>query len=197
MRKRRHMHGPMDTVNKTSSGLKCMEHMGTLSGIRQGTTHSRYCTSFTCVGNKDVPDVQCVVCNKIPANSSLAPAKLCRHLETKHAEYEDKDVSFFKRQYDSLGNCKLLMINIAQTDNESATEASYRVSYCIALAGEAHTIGETLINPCVKDIVACMLSEQSGKKIGAVHLSNNTVAHHITDLANDIERASLPTENLP
>ncbi|CAM4563775.1 unnamed protein product, partial [Caretta caretta] len=54
--------------------------------------------SFTCVGNKDVPDAQCIMCNKILENSSLAPAKLHRHLETKHAEYKDKDISFFKRQ---------------------------------------------------------------------------------------------------
>ncbi|XP_029768663.1 zinc finger BED domain-containing protein 5-like [Terrapene carolina triunguis] len=144
--------------------------------------------SFTCVGNKDVPDAQCVKCNKILANSSLAPAKLRRHLETKHAEYKDKDISFFKRKRDSLGNCKLSMIKIAKTDNKSATEASYRVSYRIALAGEAHTIGEMLIKPCTKDIVTCMLSEQSGKKIDAVQLSNNTVARRIKDLANDIEK---------
>uniref|UniRef100_A0A674KES1 BED-type domain-containing protein n=1 Tax=Terrapene triunguis TaxID=2587831 RepID=A0A674KES1_9SAUR len=144
---------------------------------------------FTCVGNKDVPDAKCVVCNKILANSSLAPAKLRRHLETKHAEYKDKDISFFKqKKHDSLGNCKLSMIKIAKTDNKSATEASYRVSYRIALAREAHTIGETLIKPCAKDIVMCMLSEQSGKNVDAVQLSNNTVARHIKDLVDDIEK---------
>ncbi|XP_043397851.1 LOW QUALITY PROTEIN: zinc finger BED domain-containing protein 5-like [Chelonia mydas] len=142
----------------------------------------------TCVGNKDVPDAQYVVSNKILANSSLAPAKLRRHLETKHAEYKDKDISFFKRQRDSLENCKLLMIKIAKTDNESATEAPYRVSYHIALAGEAHSIGEKFIKPCAKDIVTCMLSEQSGKKIDAVQLSNNTVARRSKDLADDIEK---------
>uniref|UniRef100_A0A8C3HM34 Zinc finger BED domain-containing protein 5 n=1 Tax=Chrysemys picta bellii TaxID=8478 RepID=A0A8C3HM34_CHRPI len=120
--------------------------------------------------------------------SSLAPAKLRRHLETKHAEYKDKDIRFFKRKRDSLGNCKLSMIKIAKTDNKSATEASYQVSYRIALAGEAHTIGETLIKPCAKDIVMCMLSEQSGKKIDTVQLSNNTVARRIKDLADDIEK---------
>lgn len=41
----------------------------------------------------------------------------------------------------------------AKTDNESATEATLRVSYRIARCGEAHTIGETLIKPCTKDII--------------------------------------------
>ncbi|CAM4530892.1 unnamed protein product [Lepidochelys olivacea] len=80
------------------------------------------------------------------------------------------------------------MIKMAKTDNESATEAPYRVSYHIALAGEAHSIGEKFIKPCAKDIVTCMLSEQSGKKIDAVQLSNHTAARCIKHLANDIEK---------
>uniref|UniRef100_A0A452HAN9 Zinc finger BED-type containing 5 n=1 Tax=Gopherus agassizii TaxID=38772 RepID=A0A452HAN9_9SAUR len=106
---------------------------------------------FMYVGNKDVPDAQCIVCNKILANNSLVPAKFRRHLET----------NFFKRKRDSLGNCNLLMIKIAETDNKSATEASYRVSYHIALAGEAHTIGETLIKPYAKAIYSLHLDEST------------------------------------
>lgn len=83
---------------------------------------------FTCVGNKDVPDAQCVVCNKILAKSSLAPAKLHRHVETKHAEY--KDIRFFKRKRDSLGNCKRSMIKIAKTDNRSILSSKLWYSTC-------------------------------------------------------------------
>jgi hypothetical protein len=36
------------------------------------------------------------------------------------------------------------MVKSSKTGNESATEASYRVSYRITLAAEAHTISETL-----------------------------------------------------
>jgi hypothetical protein len=45
------------------------------------------------------------------------------------------------------------MLKIVKTDNENATEASYKVSYRISLAGEEHIIGESLIKPCAKDIV--------------------------------------------
>ena len=38
------------------------------------------------------------------------------------------------------------MVKSSKTDNENATEASYRVSYGIALAGEVHTVAETIIN---------------------------------------------------
>ncbi|KAL0629332.1 Zinc finger BED domain-containing protein 5 [Plecturocebus cupreus] len=51
--------------------------------------------------------------------------KLRRHLETKHAAYKDKDISFFKQHLDSPENNKPPTPKIVNTDNESATEASY------------------------------------------------------------------------
>ncbi|KAF2901803.1 hypothetical protein ILUMI_04386 [Ignelater luminosus] len=134
---------------------------------------------FTSTGNSDAPDAICVLCHKILANSSLAPAKLRRHFETIHSDHQGKDLHFFKRQRDSLEKSKHQMITIAKTENENATEAYYRVSYRIALNGEAHTIGETLIKPCVKDIVSCVINEQTAKKIDAVQLSNNTLIHRL------------------
>lgn len=140
---------------------------------------------FTYFGNRDAPHAQCVLCKKILSNSSLAPSKLRRHLETKHAAYKDKDISFFKQHLDSPENNKPPTPKIVNTDNESATEASYNVSYHIALSGEAHTIGELLIKPCAKDVVMRMFDEQYSKKIDAVQLSNSTVARRIKDLAAD------------
>jgi len=37
------------------------------------------------------------------------------------------------------------MVRSSETDDKNNTEASYRVSYHIALAGKAHTLAETLI----------------------------------------------------
>jgi hypothetical protein len=39
-----------------------------------------------------------------------------------------------------------LMVKSSKTDNENATEVSYRVSYHSALAGEVHSFAETIIN---------------------------------------------------
>ncbi|GBL97534.1 Zinc finger BED domain-containing protein 5 [Araneus ventricosus] len=66
-------------------------------------------------------------------------------------------------------------------------EASYKVSYRIALAGEAHVIGESLIKPCLQDIVLCVLDESYSKQVESVSLSNNTVKKRINDIADDIE----------
>ncbi|GBO11658.1 Zinc finger BED domain-containing protein 5 [Araneus ventricosus] len=74
-----------------------------------------------------------------------------------------------------------------KTDNQKITEASYKVSYHTALAGEAHVIGESLIKHCVQDIVSCVLGESYSKQVESVSLSNNTVKKCINDIANDIE----------
>jgi hypothetical protein len=76
----------------------------------------------------------------------------------------------------------------SKTDNEDATEASYRVSCRIALAGEAHTIAETLTKPCAIEMSACVLGEQLKKRLERVQLSNNTVKGRIQDLSTDIEK---------
>jgi hypothetical protein len=62
------------------------------------------------------------------------------------------------------------------------------VSYCIAFAGETHTIAETLIKSCSIEMAACVLGEQSKKKLETVQLSNNTVKRRIQDLSTDIEK---------
>jgi hypothetical protein len=90
----------------------------------------------------------------------VLPAKLCRHRDTNHPEYKDNDISFFKRKLGALTNCRSLMAKSSKADSERATQASYRVSYGIAFAGDAHTITETLIKPRAIEMAACVLSEQ-------------------------------------
>uniref|UniRef100_K7FW21 DUF4371 domain-containing protein n=1 Tax=Pelodiscus sinensis TaxID=13735 RepID=K7FW21_PELSI len=146
----------------------------------------RYCEDylafgFTSNGNEDAPGAQCVVCSKILSNSCLVPTKLRRHFETNHPEYRDKDILFLSKSLNRLKK------KIAKSDHENATEASYNVSYRISLAKAAHTIGESLIKPCAKDVM-CMLDQESSKKVEAVPLSNNTVTRRIHDLVADIEK---------
>jgi hypothetical protein len=50
---------------------------------------------FTSVGDPSAPNGECVICFKTFTNSSLAPAKLLRHLHTNHNEYKDKPIQFF------------------------------------------------------------------------------------------------------
>jgi hypothetical protein len=67
-------------------------------------------------------------------------------------------------------------VSTTSNDNKNAQEASYRVSYRVAKALEAHPIAENLICPCIKNVVQCMLGEKVSKKINIVPFSNKTLS---------------------
>ncbi|GFY07032.1 zinc finger BED domain-containing protein 5 [Trichonephila clavipes] len=130
----------------------------------------------------------CMLCSKLLPNSSMASAKLRRHLETVHPECKDKNQDFFVRKKEQLLESQKTMMHVTQTINEKATEASYLVSSRIAQAGEAHTITENLMKPCVLDITKCMFDEKSAKHVSTVPLSNDTVSRRIHDLASYVKQ---------
>ena len=43
----------------------------------------------------------CVVCGETLANSSMAPSKMQRHLETQHKEHKSKEEGFFRAKLNS------------------------------------------------------------------------------------------------
>jgi len=52
---------------------------------------------FTYTGDKNYPDALGTLYNTV-----LLPAKLRRHSGTNHPEYQDKNLSFFKRKLEAL-----------------------------------------------------------------------------------------------
>ena len=49
--------------------------------------YSQYLScGLTSIGDEKAPDALCIFCHTILANSSLAPAKLQRHMETRHCK---------------------------------------------------------------------------------------------------------------
>lgn len=130
---------------------------------------------------------QCVVCGQTFQNSTLFPAKMIRHLQSKHAQYKDKPVDFFTRKRDELIKNQKCMQKVAMGTNEKATEASYRVSLKIAEMGAAHTIAENLIKPCALELARCILNDKAAAEISLVPLSNNTVSRRIHDMADDVK----------
>ena len=87
----------------------------------------------------------------------MAPAKLKRHFKTSHLSYQNKDIAFFERKLQS----RCLMAKKFKTKQENATAASYKASYRIALASEAHIIAELLIKPVMTDVASCVLDKVS------------------------------------
>uniref|UniRef100_A0AAY5KQC3 BED-type domain-containing protein n=1 Tax=Esox lucius TaxID=8010 RepID=A0AAY5KQC3_ESOLU len=105
---------------------------------------------------------QCVVCAEVLANDSMKPCKLKRHLETKHAGIKDKPAEYLKRKLD------------VPHQQQATISVHSTVGQRIAKLGKPHTIAETLILPAAQDM------------LGAVPLSNDTVARRISDMSNDI-----------
>jgi len=114
-------------------------------------------------------------------NNSLNPAKLKKHLETNHPTLQNKNVEYFKKKCNELKNRKKTFMNFVKNDN-NALEVSYRVSYRIAQQGEAYTIAEKLIKPCVKDVVTIMIGEKHVKLVDYIPLSDTTILKRVKDV---------------
>ncbi|GFT29332.1 protein FAM200B [Trichonephila clavipes] len=104
----------------------------------------KYGFTFCVVDDEERPI--CVICNEKLANESMKPAKLQRHLETKHKELLNKHAAFFQRQAENL---KIQSANLKKftTIPQKALQASLEVSYLIGKTMKPHTIGESLIHP--------------------------------------------------
>ncbi|GBP61685.1 Zinc finger BED domain-containing protein 5 [Eumeta japonica] len=63
------------------------------------TKKKKYDASYISFGFVDSNgSTLCMLCSKLLPNSSMAPAKLRRHLETVHPESKDKNKEFFVRK---------------------------------------------------------------------------------------------------
>lgn len=144
---------------------------------------------FFWTGDAEDPNPHCVLCYDILANEAMKPAKLKRHLETKHRDYTSKPLAFFERKCDEL---KSHMKKEATTyfvpgENAKATEASFKVSQLIAKAGKPYSIGQTLIKPSAKLMANILLGEKASNEIDKIPLSNDTVQRRIIAMAENVK----------
>ena len=169
---------PLEVLNQAPSGT---------SATGKGTVKRMYHDSYLDIGFVKISDnkPQCVICGKVLPNSSMFPAKMRSHFEGVHPDCKEKPSDFFRRKYGELTKAQKIITYHSTTVNEKALMASYLVSYRVAQAGEAHTIAENLIKPCVKDRAECMLNGRATELVGTVPLSNNTISRRIWDLAED------------
>lgn len=129
------------------------------------------------------PKPVCVICNEVLANESMRPNKLRRHIDTKHTDLNSQPLEFFQKKLNALKMSKRKLLHFTKI-NEKAMRASYLISYRIAKTGTAHTIGETLVLPAIKDTVEIMFGENSLKEVETIPLSNNTVMRRIGEMSN-------------
>lgn len=143
---------------------------------------------FICRGREDEQKPQCVLCYETLSNESMKPAKLRRHLETKHKEHINKPVEYFqRRQQDLLSRQKSIEKIATGCDNENAVFASYDVSLLIAKSGKPHTIEEELLLPAAKAIASRMHGDKAAKNYDMISLSNTTVKWRIEDMSDNVK----------
>jgi hypothetical protein len=121
---------------------------------------------FTWCGDESEQKPQCVLCYEVLSNECMKPAKLRRHLETKHCDVKNKPIQFSQRRLKTL-NC-----------------GKDKVS---AKTGKPHSIGENLLLPAIKDVVKTMFGHKFLKYIDLIPLSNDTVGRRINDMAGNVE----------
>ena len=62
---------------------------------------------FTSISENGMTKPQCVLCNAVLSVESMKPSKLKRHLNTKHPEHVEKNLSFFEGKELTLKRQKL------------------------------------------------------------------------------------------
>ena len=59
--------------------------------------------------------------------------------------------------------------------NNASVHASFAIALHVAKAKKAHTIGETLLKPCILESVKLMLGEKASQTMKQISLSNDTI----------------------
>ncbi|CAG4955502.1 unnamed protein product [Parnassius apollo] len=88
----------IDTESDASTSTKQATATSETTGKRQRIFKESYIQfGFKCTVLNFEQRPQCVFCSEVLANESMKPAKLKRHLETKHPQLKNKDESYSKR----------------------------------------------------------------------------------------------------
>ena len=146
---------------------------------------------FTSKSDNDKEKPQCVLCYAVLSNPAMKSSKLKRHLQKKHPEHMEKDLSFFQRQKLSLKRQNQDASGYFYQQSTASVQASFDVALQIAKHEKPHTIGETLIKPCALNMVKLILGETRAKKIQQVSLSNDAIKRRISLMSTEVKQQVL------
>ncbi|XP_063872067.1 LOW QUALITY PROTEIN: protein FAM200C-like [Scylla paramamosain] len=86
---------------------------------------------------------------------------------------------------------KLDSSSVFHQETWKLVEASYELSLLIAKAKKPHSVGETLVKPCLLSAANTVLGEESQRKLSKISLSDNTAKRRIDELSEDIKEQVL------
>ena len=71
--------------------------------------------------------------------------------------------------------------------NNAAVRASFAIALHVAKTKKAHTIGKTLLKPCILASVKLMLGERASQTMKQISLSNDTIKSRIHEMSKNIK----------
>ena len=71
--------------------------------------------------------------------------------------------------------------------NSAAVHASFAIALHVAKARKAHTIGKTLLKPCILESMKLMLGEKASQTMKQISLSNDTIKSRIHEMSENIK----------
>ncbi|KAE9523112.1 hypothetical protein AGLY_016499 [Aphis glycines] len=132
----------------------------------------------------------CLLCNRVLSNEAMKPSRLQEHLQKIHPDKQNKNLLFFTNIRDKFLKAPSVsgLLTTSSTQCDDGLIASYNTSKLIAKSGKAHTIGEQLILPAIKEVLETVLHHSASYNvIKKVPLSNDTVRRRIDEMAEDVE----------
>ncbi|KAF2345701.1 hypothetical protein FHG87_023543 [Trinorchestia longiramus] len=140
---------------------------------------------FTFITDSDkTQKPQCFMCGKVLVDDSMKPTKLREHQEKRHQLSVQYGLVVIKQKERFHTSGTLPKHRFAGTQ-KPMLEASYKVAYLIAKDKKPHTIGETLIKPCVLEMELVCGTEHR-KEIEKIPLSNYLIQSRISDMSVNI-----------
>ena len=94
------------------------------------------------------------MCGTKLANEAMVPSKLKRHLNSQLFTLKEELTAFFSRLQDQHAKQTRFM-NDYTSMSYKGVEASFLVSELIAQRKQPHTIAESLVVPCCREINKC------------------------------------------
>ncbi|KAF2349253.1 Tubulin/FtsZ GTPase domain [Trinorchestia longiramus] len=163
-----------------------------MSGAKKRSYSDEYIKyGFTVIERNGFHLPQCVICHTVLSNDALRPGRLERHLITNHKALKEMPKDFFTAKVHELNCMKLDSSSVFHQETWKLVEASYELSLLIAKAQKPHSVGETLVKPCLLSAANTVLGEESQRKLSKISLSDNTVKRRIDELSEDIKEQVL------
>ena len=121
------------------------------------------------------------------SNSTMKPDPLKQHLANAHPSIISKNRSFFELKLSSLKRKKLDRTGMFWQTNNVAVHALFAIALHMAKAKKAHTIGKTLLKPCILESVKLMLGEKASQTMKRISLSSDTIELQIHEMSENIK----------